>query len=121
MTEAAFQISKKLRDDSIILVRGHTVDEFAQNLEAIIGAEGKDAVRAAFYDLIPGSTPAPAQNVAPASTAAPAAGPHGQQGPSCQHGQRSYKEGTSANTGRAWKAWMCPAPKGQSCPPEWIR
>lgn len=40
--------------------------------------------------------------------------------PQCQHGARQFKQGTSRD-GRPWRAWMCPAPKGQSCPPEWVR
>ncbi len=54
------------------------------------------------------------------SNTAPAA-PSGDTPPVCDHGMaRGYKEGTSA-AGKAWKAWMCPMPKGQSCSPTWIR
>ena len=39
----------------------------------------------------------------------------------CRHGAMQLKTGTSAKG--PWKAWMCPAPKGDSskCDPIWIR
>lgn len=43
--------------------------------------------------------------------------------PTCKHGQMVYKEGVSQKTGKPWKAWMCPAPKGtpDQCPADFIR
>ena len=39
----------------------------------------------------------------------------------CRHGAMQLKTGTSAKG--PWKAWMCPAPKGDTtkCEPIWIR
>ena len=39
----------------------------------------------------------------------------------CRHGAMQLKNGTSAKG--PWKAWMCPAPKGDTskCDPIWIR
>lgn len=57
------------------------------------------------------TTPAP-QVSAPQGQAAP--------GPVCQHGPRQYKEGVS-KAGKPYKLWACTGPRGQECPPEWIR
>ena len=40
----------------------------------------------------------------------------------CKHGAMNYKEGVNA-AGKAWRAYMCPAPKGapDQCEPIWVR
>lgn len=44
-------------------------------------------------------------------------------GPTCKHGAMTFKEGVSQKTGKPWKAWMCPSPKGtpDQCPADFIR
>jgi len=41
----------------------------------------------------------------------------------CKHGEMTYREGVSKTSGKAWKGYFCPTPKGtqDQCPPEWIR
>lgn len=41
----------------------------------------------------------------------------------CKHGDMTYKSGVSAKTGKAWKAFMCPSPKGtpDQCEAQWLR
>ena len=41
--------------------------------------------------------------------------------PQCQHGEKTFREGVG-KTGKPYKAWFCPAPKGtpDQCPPEWV-
>ncbi len=43
-------------------------------------------------------------------------------GPICKHGPKAFKQGVNSS-GKAWKAWMCPAPKGtpDQCAPEWMK
>lgn len=47
--------------------------------------------------------------------------PPGQQAPSCPHGTKLFRSGTKRDGG-VWRAWMCPAPKGDptQCKPEWL-
>lgn len=40
---------------------------------------------------------------------------------SCVHGAMTYREGTSNSTGKAYKAYFCPAPRGANqCRPEFV-
>jgi hypothetical protein len=43
--------------------------------------------------------------------------------PTCKHGAMTYRTGISQKTGKEWKAWMCPAPKGtpDQCPADFLR
>ena len=78
--------------------------------------------KAADYFHTTRKAPAPgaAQNNAPAPDrgAAP-----GGETKSCPHGAMQYKSGVAASTGKPWKAWFCPTPKGTpgQCSPEFIR
>lgn len=58
-----------------------------------------------------------------AKTTTPVAAAPAASGPTCKHGAMTYKEGVSAKTGKPWKAWMCPSPKGtpDQCPADFIR
>jgi hypothetical protein len=58
-----------------------------------------------------------AQFNAPAAPAAEAPGAK-----VCRHGAMAYKEGTNS-AGKAWRAYMCNAPKGapDKCEPIWVR
>ena len=133
---ANVQISGKSQSGIIFVVGGNDVDDFKLNLAGVLGGDTAtadqiiDACAALITPASAGGSPAPAgtpadfqQAAANVTKAFPQAQPVVAQGPApvCAHGQRTYKEGTAASTGRQWRAWMCPAPKGQSCPPEWIR
>lgn len=41
----------------------------------------------------------------------------------CKHGEMTYRTGVSQKTGKAWKGYFCPTPKGtpDQCSPEWIK
>lgn len=66
-----------------------------------------------------GAAPAPsAGRQAPAASQQAPSG----QGKTCRHGDMVYKTGVNAASGKTWKAFMCPQPKGaDQCDPEWIR
>lgn len=126
------QVSPKLPDGSLINVRGMSVDAVVADLLSLAekSAQLTDAMRliaAAGTAVNAGhaaaqaapAAPAPAAWTPPATaaTAAPAASQPG-AAPSCQHGPREYK--TGEKNGKTWKAWFCTAPKGQSCPAQWV-
>jgi hypothetical protein len=91
--------------------------EYKAVLTAAIGLAAPAAPRAAS---IQSEGPAPQW-----ATAAPAAAPSGPPPPQCSHigthGPMVYREGNGAKG--AWKAWFCPAPKGDpgQCKPQFIR
>ena len=47
----------------------------------------------------------------------------GGQSKTCAHGEMQFRSGVSAKTGKAWKAFFCPTPKGTpgQCDAEFIR
>ena len=55
---------------------------------------------------------------APQQQAAPAGPP----APQCRHGAMTFRE-SKPGAPKAWKAWMCAAPKGtpDACEPQWLR
>lgn len=73
----------------------------------------------------------PAKPAAAPRQSAPAAAaskPAYQQAPGgdarqCPHGEMQFKSGVSQKTGKTWKAFMCPSPKGtpDQCDAEFIR
>lgn len=71
------------------------------------------------YDESPfGPAPAPATPPsAPVSTPPPTP-----TGPMCPHGERVFKTGVSNQTGKSWRAWFCPLPKGAAgvCDVQWV-
>ncbi|MEU8086371.1 hypothetical protein AB0B57_22525 [Micromonospora sp. NPDC049101] len=81
---------------------------------------GLGATPVAHPSTVPATGYAPAAPAAPA--AAPAGPPPGAVAPSCPHGVKAFKTAPPAS-GKTWKAWMCPAPKGTpgQCPPEWMK
>lgn len=137
MSENALQISKRLPDGTIVVVGGQNPTEFANNLTGVIGEEGRDAVRALFYNLIddggitkatatvetafPEAAPAaptPAPVSPPPRRSAPAAPPGNP--PVCDHGYaREYKTGTGARG--PWAAWFCSLKREEgACAPQWL-
>ena len=69
------------------------------------------------------SAPAPtwAQPPAPAPVAVPEQG-NNSVAPPCAHGTRTFVQ-AAPGSGKTWKAWMCPQPKGavDKCDPQWIK
>ena len=39
----------------------------------------------------------------------------------CAHGEMTFRSGVSQKTGKPWKAFFCPAPKGQQCDAQWVK
>ena len=80
-------------------------------------------IKSTEAELYTGPQSVPAQTVesikqqfnAPAAPDAPGS-------KACKHGPMNYKEGVNA-AGKAWRAYMCPAPKGapDQCEPIWVR
>lgn len=107
-------------------VRGEDFNEYVEHLKAFAESYGKIAEIEALIDgasfvaeSLLGSKPA-TPSAAPA--AAPASNVHANpntNSPVCAHGEMVYKTGTGAKG--PWKAWMCTAPKGQTCTPIWDR
>lgn len=80
------QISRKLRDDSIIVIGGNTWDEFSTNVREALGQDGLDGVASQFYHLIPGD--AGSAGIAPQRA----------------HGSTDF-DGPRADVARAQSAW----------------
>ena len=121
-TEPMHKITVKI-GDSLRTVQADTHEEFVEQLE--LAHESLQAC----YDLIVAARavghvaePAPAQATATAApaTEAPSAFTNASV-PQCQHGAKTAKTGSSAKG--PWRAWMCPAPKGDpsQCAPDWVR
>lgn len=125
-TEPMHKITVKI-GDSLRTVQADTHEEFVEQLE--LAHESLQQC----YDLIVaaravGNVAAPVQAAATATPAAPSAAPSDAPSafanaaiPQCQHGPRTAKSGSSAKG--PWRAWMCPAPKGDpsQCQPDWVR
>lgn len=133
------QISRKLRDDSIIVIGGNTWDEFSTNVREALGQDGLDGVASQFFHLIPGDAPGQpttVQRLAPQQSAGAqsawdagvqqlAQGFPGAQpvaaAPLCAHGtMRLVAAGISRATNRPYKAFYgCAAsqdtPRDQKC------
>jgi len=64
---------------------------------------------------------APAPTYAPAPVAVPEQG-NNTVAPPCAHGTRTFVQ-AAPGSGKSWKAWMCPQPKGATdkCDPQWIK
>lgn len=141
-----YQISDK-RGEAILVVASEadTVEQAEAQFAAAVGLAGLGGAYESFGTANPvaalpaaaiatrpaqpepwGQPPVPPMAAQPYQPAAavPAA-PAGAPGPApvCQHGQKLYREGTSAANGRAWKAWFCPAPGNDptQCAKQWLR
>jgi hypothetical protein len=108
-----FQINYKLNDGTLINLYASDV----KDLETGLNDLGMVAtlIRATGNDLH-GGAPAPTvASVAQAFNASPVAAAPAPvvtegQAPTCNHGNMTFRTGTSARG--PWKAWMCAAPKG---------
>ena len=122
-TEPMHKITVKI-GDSLRTVQADTHEEFVEQLE--LAHESLQAcydlmVAARAVGAVAGSTVEATATAVPASApAAPSAFTNASI-PQCQHGPKTAKTGSTAKG--PWKAWMCPAKKGDptQCSPEWIQ
>lgn len=112
--------------DALRTIQADTHEEFVEQL-----ALAHESLQQC-YDLLVaaravGNVAAPAP-VQAAATAAPVAAENAAPAafanatvPQCQHGAKTAKSGSSAKG--PWRAWMCPAPKGDpsQCKPDWVQ
>lgn len=146
-TESNFSLTVKVAGD-LFTIRGEDWPSFKQHLDSAFFELGKVAEVVAQAHAVGNAVPVINTGAAPAAPTLPAAPantweqqgpppawtqptppapatPQGvqQQGanPQCIHGVKVYKTGQGQKG--PWKAWMCPAPKGDptQCSPEWIR
>lgn len=119
-TEPMHKITVKI-GDSLRTVQADTHEEFVEQLELAHGS------LQACYDLMIAARAVGAvvgETVQATATAAPAAAPAAFANatvPQCQHGPKTAKTGSSGKG--PWKAWMCPAKKGDptQCSPDWVQ
>lgn len=80
-----------------------------------------DVVVSALGGTVINTATAPAPTYAPAPVAQPEQGNHS-VAPPCAHGTRTFVQ-AAPGSGKSWKAWMCPQPKGATdkCDPQWIK
>lgn len=120
-TEPMHKITVKI-GDSLRTVQADTHEEFVEQLELAHGS------LQACYDLmiaaravgaVVGETVQATATAAP-TPSAPAAFTNASV-PQCQHGPKTAKTGSSGKG--PWKAWMCPAKKGDptQCSPDWVQ
>jgi hypothetical protein len=108
-----FQINYKLNDGTLINLYATDVKDLETGL-ADLGMVAT-LIRTTGNDLH-GGAPAPTvASVAQAFNATPVAAAPAPvvaegQAPTCNHGNMTFRTGTSARG--PWKAWMCAAPKG---------
>ena len=119
-----FQINYKLNDGTLINLYAASVSELEAGLADL--AMNAANIRATGSELSGYVAPAAptvesvaAQFNAPAPVAAPVEAPGAK---ACKHGTMPYKEGVNA-AGKAWRGYMCPAPRGATdkCEPIWVR
>ena len=117
-----FQVNYKLPDGTLINLYAKDVKDLETGLTDLSMVSA--LIKSTSRELLGGvQAPAPtaesiaAQFNAPAAPAAEAPGAK-----VCRHGAMSYKEGTNS-AGKAWRAYMCNAPKGapDKCEPIWVR
>ena len=111
--------------DSVAETHALLNDQAFPNL-ALLAAQASKEFTQLWRNETAGLTaqPGSAQVQQPAPQGPPqqqAAQPAANEAPICPHGPMLFKSGVSKGSGKQWKAWMCTAPKGQSCEPQWIR
>ena len=129
-TEPRHKMTVKVLD-ALRTIQGYTLEEYQEARNELIADLSKDAEAVALAKAAGHASPltvAPsADPFEPPATAAweapvPAAVPSFVNAtvPSCPHGPRVAKSGNSAKG--PWRAWMCPAPKGDpsQCQPDWV-
>ena len=128
-TEPRHKLTVKVLD-ALRTIQGYTLEEYQAARDELIADLSKDAEAVALakaaghaspLTVAPNATPdvpAPSTWEAPSAAAPPSFA--NATVPSCQHGPRTAKSGSSAKG--PWRAWMCPAPKGDPshCQPDWV-
>ena len=110
-----FQVNYKLPDGTLVNLYATDVRELETGLADLAMVS---ALITSTADTFRGAgSSAPVSS--PASVAAPAVQPSGN---TCKHGAMTYREGVNAQ-GKAWKGYMCNAPKGATdkCQTIWVR
>ena len=116
-----FQVNYKLSDGTLINLYATDVRDLETSLTDLqmvstLIASTSDSFR---VNAAPAAVhnPAPAVNTAPPAAITPNNGGH-----ACRHGAMTYREGVNAQ-GKAWKGYMCGAPKGATdkCQTIWVR
>ncbi|NBX51541.1 hypothetical protein EBT25_16830 [bacterium] len=111
-----FQVNYKLADGTLVNLYATDVKELEtgltdlQMVSALIISTSDQ-----FHSIRPAAP-------VPSPVAAPAAAPAQTGANTCKHGTMAYREGVNAQ-GRAWKGYMCAAPKGATdkCATIWVR
>lgn len=105
-----------------VIVEGGSSEAVADELDSAAADRLIDNTVKAQLRLEKGYQEAAGIPAASANKAAPAKdeAPNGET-MKCKHGEMQFRSGSTG--GRAWKAFMCPTPKGTAdqCPPEWIK
>jgi hypothetical protein len=120
-----FQVNYKLNDGTLINLYAASVSELEAGLADL--AMNATNIRATGSELSGYVAPtAPTVESIAAQFNTPAA-PEVRQAETpgvkaCKHGTMPYKEGVNA-AGKAWRGYMCPAPRGATdkCEPIWVR
>ena len=112
-----FQVNYKLADGTLINLYATDVRDLETSLTDL----------AMVSSLIASTSDSFRGNAAPAAVhnpgvQAPVAAAPAASGNVCKHGPMTYREGVNAQ-GKAWKGYMCGAPKGASdkCQTIWVR
>lgn len=130
------QVSPKLADGTLINLRANDPNEAEQILSWAINNAGKITETVAAFTgstnvtaAMPGSQVV--SNAGPAwsggQQAAPQQAPQAAPQPQgdakvCLHGAMTYREGTGKNSGKPYRAYFCPAPRGSAqCDPVFVR
>ena len=149
MAEKNYVVNVKTKLGTIFTVRADTATELNQNIKDVLLQGVNDSVGALEEFFIGGSSvpitvqsaapatsnpvdtvvsalggtviSAPAPTYAPAPVAVPEQG-NNSVAPPCVHGTRTFVQ-AAPGSGKTWKAWMCPQPKGATdkCDPQWIK
>lgn len=127
-------------DSPLIAIKGSSAAEVADKIGAaeesgLAGIVGNfDAALKAQYNLGRGVGAQPVDHPSAVEAGAPATepartprpprsvtAPPGMEAPGCPHGTKTFREG-KGKSGKPWRAWFCPAPKGTAgqCKPTWI-
>ena len=117
----AFQANFKTRSGALLNVYAEDVESFSQRLEDLEGTAAQIAAIEGVLGAVSAAAPVaapPSQQPRPQGT--PVAQPTGGgAAPTCDHGPRTYREGTS-KAGKPYKAWFCSSPdRNAQCSPEW--
>ena len=115
-----FQVNYKLPDGTLVNLYAADVRELETGLTDLAMVSALITSTADTFRGAGPSAPVPSNQFAPAPAASIA--PSQPSGNTCKHGAMTYREGVNAQ-GKAWKGYMCNAPKGATdkCQTIWVR